>query len=416
MDVKTRTKFISRQVCMLSDANEAFNERSHVGEQVLVVVPHNCCASCCIVPCFSVPTGPYVLWSSWDKNMGILPPGLKMCWCPYKNVSHVVTKAAITYDAPTFNIPTADNVMVDIDVSMTFSISGGENAAADFVYKIGPVNFTDFMAAKTEEAVRGLVYGVTHNKVNDLREEFATTMLENLRTKVMGYGVRMMNVKVTNVRLPIELQERLEKTTTFQTKIEEAAKKQENTVLMLENDCNKQIESLRKSNLRRLQELQAECSRFEIEMKEMEDAENGRCRVAVTQKRAQAEALLAQARGNLEISKAEGERNAEELVRSTKIECDAMRVKADETYQTMVLKSEANLAAAKNRAQGMILKAEAEAKAVEDLKAKRKYELEWKRLQIMERIAGDGRKVVTGNPADRILEEIIAPGLAVKNK
>lgn len=33
--------------------------------------------------------------------------------------------------------------------------------------------------------------------------------------------------------------------------------------------------------------------------------ENGRCRVAATDRRAQAEARLAEARGNLEVSKAE---------------------------------------------------------------------------------------------------------------
>jgi hypothetical protein len=67
-------------------------------------------------------------------------------------------------------------------------------------------------------------------------------------------------------------------------------------------------------------------------------------------------------------------------------------------------------AQAKNTAKGMILKAEAEAKAVENLKVKREYELEWKRLGIMEHIAQDGRKVLTGASADRILEEVIVAG------
>ena len=58
----------------------------------------------------------------------------------------------------------------------------------------------------------------------------------------------------------------------------------------------------------------------------------------------------------------------------------------------------------------MILKAEAEAKAVENLKVKREYELEWKRLGIMEGIAAEGRKVLTGVAADRILEEVIVAG------
>jgi hypothetical protein len=61
----------------------------------------------------------------------------------------------------------------------------------------------------------------------------------------------------------------------------------------------------------------------------------------------------------------------------------------------------------------MVLKAEAEAKAVQNLKVKREYELEWKRLEIMERIAANGRKVLTGSSADRILEEVISAGFPV---
>ena len=64
----------------------------------------------------------------------------------------------------------------------------------------------------------------------------------------------------------------------------------------------------------------------------------------------------------------------------------------------------------------MILKAEAEAKAVENLKVKREYELEWKRLEIMERIASDGRKVLTGPTADSMLEEVVSAGLPGRKK
>jgi regulator of protease activity HflC (stomatin/prohibitin superfamily) len=203
---------------MASSANEVFAERGGV-DQVLVIVPST---PTCPQPYFTVPAGPYVLWQSWGKNKGQLSPGLKLCWMPWNRVSHIVTKAAITYDAPAYNVPTADNVMVEVDVSITFSITGGDDAAADFVYKIGARNFNDYLSSKIEEAIRGLVYGVTHNKVNDLREEFAVTMLDNLKSKFMVFGVRMMNVKVTDVKLPTELQQRLEKTTAFQTKIEEA--------------------------------------------------------------------------------------------------------------------------------------------------------------------------------------------------
>lgn len=47
-----------------------------------------------------------------------------------------------------------------------------------------------------------------------------------------------------------------------------------------------------------------------------------------------------------------------------------------------ILASKAALAAASNRAKGMVAEAEAEMKAVESLAEKRRFELEWKRLEV----------------------------------
>lgn len=402
-----RTVLVQRNIWSASSANEHFNDRQG-NEQCIVLVPRPP-----IFPqlFFTVPAGPYVLWQSWGKNRGLLLPGLKLCWAPWHRVSHIVTRAAITYDAPTYNVPTADNVMVTVDVSLTFSISGGEDAASDFVYKIGAYNFNDYLSSKTEEAIRGLVYGVTHNKVNDLREEFAVSMLESLKSKMMEFGVRMMNVKVTDVKLPPDLQSRLEKTTAFQTKIEEAAKTQENKKLLIENDSVKKIEALRKENHRKLQDLNAECQRFEIEMREMEDVQRGENKVLETKRRAAAETRITKAKGDKDIATSQGQREAEELLRSTTIRCEAMKIKADQDYSTMVMASKSRLAAAKNTAEGMIATAQAEAAAAEKLREKRKYEIEWKRLAVMEEIAGKGRRVISGNAADGLIEQIVESGL-----
>jgi len=54
--------------------------------------------------------------------------------------------------------------------------------------------------------------------VNDLRSEFSGEMLRTLQSKVGPFGVDILNVKITDVALPRELQERLEKTTAFRTR------------------------------------------------------------------------------------------------------------------------------------------------------------------------------------------------------
>jgi regulator of protease activity HflC (stomatin/prohibitin superfamily) len=304
-------------------------------------------------------------------------------------------------------VPTADNVMVNVDISISFKVAGGNEAPADFVYKIGAANFNDYLNSKVEEAVRGLVHGVTHNKVNDLRETFAISMLDNLRSKMVPFGVQMMNVKVTDVRLPPALQHRLENITGFQTKISEAEKMQETKKLLLENDALKRLEALRKDNALILQNITAECERFATETKEMCEKQRGISQVMETQARTQSENRVVSAQGNKEVASAQGQQKAEEVIRSTTIEAEASKVRTDQEFEIAVLASQAKLAAAQNTADGMIAMAEAEAGAVKKLEVKRKFELEFERLEILKKIASSGRKVITGPAADTLMAQLV---------
>lgn len=56
----------------------------------------------------------------------------------------------------------------------------------------------------------------------------------------------------------------------------------------------------------------------------------------------------------------------------------------------------------------MIARAEAEADGAEALKEKRRYELEWERLKVLEAIASNkSKKLITGKKGDAILKELI---------
>ena len=57
----------------------------------------------------NVPSGPFVLYQKWDKDMGELEPGVKWIMPFYKKISHIVTRATITYNSPARSVPTADN-------------------------------------------------------------------------------------------------------------------------------------------------------------------------------------------------------------------------------------------------------------------------------------------------------------------
>lgn len=61
---------------------------------------------------------------------------------------------------------------------------------------------------------------------------------------------------------------------------------------------------------------------------------------------------------------------------------DDGRSRAEKEAEVAILKSQAALVSASNKAKGMVAEAEAEMKAVEGLAEKRRFELEWKRLEV----------------------------------
>ena len=56
-----------------------------------------------------IPSGCFVLWQQWLRDMGQIDPGIVWFWPSWNRISHIVTRAAITYNAPVLNCPTADN-------------------------------------------------------------------------------------------------------------------------------------------------------------------------------------------------------------------------------------------------------------------------------------------------------------------
>mmetsp|Transcript_31007 Transcript_31007/g.37844 ORF Transcript_31007/g.37844 Transcript_31007/m.37844 type:complete len:420 (+) Transcript_31007:126-1385(+) len=360
----------------------------------------------------NIPSGPYVLWQQWHKDMGPKSPGVTWFWPSWNRISHIVTRATITYNAPAQDCPTADNVMVNVNLSLTFRIGPDVDAARHFVYRLGAMRFDELLSAECEEAIRGLVYGVTHDKVNDLREEFASGMLLTLNSKVNTYGIQILNVKITDVRLPKALQERLERTTAFKTKMAEQEKTHENRIRVLEDEAAKQLETIRKTNARKIQEIVAERTRYAIKRREMEEQARGEARVKEVQAMSQADVNLKKAQGDEVVSKIKARQDAEALLKKTQAQCQKMKIEADKEAHVMVKNSEAQLRVKEAEAEAMVLEAEAEAAGAKALEEKRKYELEWARLEILKKIAGHGRKFITGEKGEHILNQIVpGPGL-----
>jgi len=354
-----------------------------------------------------VPSGPFVLYQKWNADQGILEPGLKRLWNPWYRISHIVTKSVISYNAPAKNCPTSDNIMVHVDLSLTFQIGPDEEAAKKFVYSLGAYRLDELLSAEAEEAIRGLVYSVTHDKVDDLREDFAQGMLSTLNSKINCYGVRIINVKITDVVLPQQLQDRLESTTAFKTRLGEEEKNHENRVHVLQDEATKGLETILKSNARKIQMLKAEQSRYSLERREMEEKARGEAKIQEMKATYMAVIEKKSVAGNETVEVLNVQRNAEALIKNAELESLKIMIQAKQQAATMIVDSEALIDVAESKAGSMITSAKAEAGGAKALSEKRRYELEWSRLAVLKKIAGQGRRFITGKVGEELLSDLV---------
>mmetsp|Transcript_72462 Transcript_72462/g.206320 ORF Transcript_72462/g.206320 Transcript_72462/m.206320 type:complete len:501 (-) Transcript_72462:319-1821(-) len=448
----------------------------------IVLVPWG---ACCFHCCMEVPTGSHVLWEKFDqaKDMGY-GPGIKFCLPAWERISHVVSAQTISYSAPARGVPTADNILVDLNVVIQVSSKYGRDSfprldsslslprpssrsltrhrpshyppatshhlpptthypppspltahhppptthhppstplhpstqftipdkasAQLFVYKLGAKRLDALLAAACEEGVRALVYGSNHENVMDLASSSGSTaaIQASLTENLHKYGVTVRSMIITKTKLPTDLQTRLEKTTTMISEMENAEKQNGNDQLVIKNEGEVKLVEVEKDRDRRIQALEKDLVLLKTEAEEKVAAEEGRKNVLLEN------ATAAQSRAALkntheqEMAEVQGKQFKAELVQSTTTRCAEMKVKADQDALTLISLAEAEYTVAESTAESLKEEGRAEEVAAEKLQEKRKYELMWDKLDILKDIAKTGRKVVTGERAESMMNEL----------
>ncbi|KAL3768091.1 hypothetical protein ACHAW5_009148 [Stephanodiscus triporus] len=366
------SKLVQRRISSAAEADRAFARvevNSHgVTEIPIVLIPRSTIFRFAI----NVPSGPFVLWQKWHKNMGQLQPGVKWIWPGW--------------------------FMVDIDLSISFRIGPGPDEATNFVYKLGADRFDELVAAEMEETVRSLAYSTTHDKISDMRDELSAGLLSTLNTKVVHYGVQVVTVKITALTLPSDIRDRLERIAALKAEMSEREKIHENRLRELEDEAARSIEATRKSNERKLQEIEAERIRCAIERRMMEESARGKARVEEMKAMTDADVALKKSLGNETVEKVAARQQAEARMKKTHIQCQTMRIEAEKNANIEVKKSEAEVAIAQSKAAAMIIRAEAESEGADAMKEKRMYELESEKMKVLEAFAASrSQKLVTGD-------------------
>ncbi|RLN92785.1 hypothetical protein BBJ28_00010700 [Nothophytophthora sp. Chile5] len=363
-----------------------------------------------------VPSGLWVLKQKWNAHAGMMDPGLKMFWPAWNRVSHIVTKQAVTYSNPVRGCPTSDNVMVDIDISISFQIGPTEDDAYTFVYTLGAHRFDELLYSLTEEAIRGLVHSVRHDQVHDLREEFAMGMKTDLNAKLKSYGVFIHNVKVTNVDLPQALSRTLEETTAFKTRMEEQEKNHENQMRILLNQETQNLTALEKENERTIQDLQAESVRAAIIRDERRTIAEAKAQVAIAQHVSMNENKVKAAEGYKADAVATATAKTVKRKALPVVELSNLRTDFDQFVNVANVKAAARIQTAEKEAAKILANAEAEGNSATFLTAKRDFDFHEKKIKMETKLLETVPLVISGKNGDELIQETFLRAMQTNKK
>jgi regulator of protease activity HflC (stomatin/prohibitin superfamily) len=132
----------------------------------------------------------------YDKTIGagrhIIPPWII--------VSHVVTVREIPFGALAVGVPTSDDVRVDVDLLLTFTVVAPDR----FVFAISAPDFDQVCQAAAAEALRELIRSKPADALLDLAPADADRLRTAIGAAIAPYGAEVQRVVITRVRPPDE--------------------------------------------------------------------------------------------------------------------------------------------------------------------------------------------------------------------
>jgi regulator of protease activity HflC (stomatin/prohibitin superfamily) len=119
---------------------------------------------------------------------------------PWIVVSHVVTMREIPFDTLGSALSTMDDVRVDIDLLLTFTIAAPER----FVFAISAPDFDQVCQASALDAIRTLVRTKRSDEILDLSSADTAALQTAIGAALAPYGVDVRRVLIINVQPPLQ--------------------------------------------------------------------------------------------------------------------------------------------------------------------------------------------------------------------
>jgi regulator of protease activity HflC (stomatin/prohibitin superfamily) len=146
-----------------------------------------------------VPEGARALLLKAGRFSRSVGPGRHIV-APWIIVSHVVTLREIPFSASAVAVPTRDDVRVDLDLLLTFTIAQPEK----FVFEIAAPDFDQVCQAAAFEAIREMVRTKAADEMLDLGGEDYARLRSVIGEALAPYGIEVRRVVVTHVEPPAE--------------------------------------------------------------------------------------------------------------------------------------------------------------------------------------------------------------------
>jgi len=241
-----------------------FGQISNNGEIPIVLCPRK--RTIISGPFITIPTGVTAILTSSGADMGEVPPGTLFA-PPWVKVVYMVPNQACTYNYDVVACPTADNVMVEVDVTLVFRISHARN----FCLRLGAQKFDDMLKAVCEEAIRSMVRKINHKVVYELRGSGAGELLAIIKKKFENFGVTFDNATITQVLLPNDVAEALQRITQLSQQMKEHVKSHEFEVKQMNDKHDLALQELNLEHERIKAELKAEKERLRIDLSRQQE-------------------------------------------------------------------------------------------------------------------------------------------------
>lgn len=376
-------------------------------ETPLVMVPSDICCCCWVI----VPRGFCAIVASYGEYVGQWRAGFH--WCPpWVGITHLVPQCRFVYDTPVKECPTADNVMVTIDVTLLCHVMDAEQHIKNFAYKCGPEPLNQMLKAFQEDEVRGMARKRRYDEIYDLMDANQDKQLQNvkagLNAKFNDYGFEVIGIAVTNVHLPRDFASNLSETTVWGTKNDYEQLKQEYEILTIEHDeRERKQKQLKKEELELLESgLKHHLANEQATLAKIK-AETSKI-LAMIREEQKAQVLSINADGDLEVAQIKAKEKMELDILVSTGQAESEKIKVEQSVYTVQAVANADEVCAGNSAKVIQLEAEAEGVAAEQLAPKREYDLKMNNLQVLKSMANNRQVAISGNNTDNMVAQLLS--------